>query len=230
MTNISKFGRLCSVALAALACSSAISAEAFIFDNPFLVAMHSGNSIYGYYDSRDERFSCSFLFSGIGKIKKINEKFSNQIDIETYSFDFQRTSFAYKDRDKLFDVSGDLFIRSGKWVIRTKKPQGACNGIGADFGKAPDDPAVTQFSVEKQIDVIGIGIASKKTFFYRKPGAGKENRFLLRGDIALIISKHGDYTYVRFANPNTVSSTRDPVITGWIRSADLKNPLPPLDR
>ena len=231
MINISKFGRLCLLALAALACNSAVSAEAFIFDNPFLVAIRSGNNIYGYYDSKDERFSCSFLFSGVNKFKK-NDKFSDQIKIETYSFDFQRSSFSYKDRDKLFDVPGDLFIKSGKWVIRTEKPQGACNGIGADFGKAPDDPAVTQFSVEKQIDVIGIGIgiANKKTFVHRKPGAGKENRFLLRGDIALVISKRGGYTYFRFANPNLVSSTRDPVITGWIRSADLSNPLPPLSR
>ncbi len=228
MINISKWGRLCLMTLAALTCNAASSAEALIFDNPFFVAIRAGDNVYGYYYSKDERFSCLFMFSGVNQLKNIDNRSPAQIRIETYSPNLHQASFAYTDRDKLFDVSGYLFVSSEKWVIRTEKPQGACNGIGADFGKSPDDPAATRFKVEKKIEVVGIGIANRKTFFYRQPGAEIEKRFLLRGDIALIISKRGDFAHVRFANPNLVSSTRDPVITGWIRSADLKNPLPPL--
>ncbi|WP_157768597.1 hypothetical protein [Burkholderia ambifaria] len=81
---------------------------------------------------------------------------------------------------------------------------------------------------KKELKAIGIGVASRKTFVYKKAGGAREGRYLVLGDFVAVLAREGNYSYVRYVNPDMMIDDADPkkVTLGWVRSSDISNPFP----
>ncbi|QNB15886.1 hypothetical protein [Paraburkholderia tropica] len=197
-----------------------------VFNNPFLVAIQSGNNLYGYYDSENERFSCVFFFYGKSNSPMLISSNHSSIEIDTFGFGLDPKSYAYQGRSKYSDIPGTLFSDSNGWVIKTDSPPDACNGIGADFSKSPSDANFSRYYIVEKLNALEIGVVVRKTLVREKIGSNRSKAMLVGGDAVLVISRKGSNSYIRFIDSKLASLDRDPVVTGWVRSADIANPFP----
>lgn len=200
-----------------------------IFDRPELISFDDNGTLTGYYDSRDNRRSCAFLFSQIsGEVEGRPQPYS---EVKIFTFVPKGNGFSFDGRNSFFDIKGELYRRGETWIIRTDEGQAGCeNALGA-FTSFPTDKVGGEiFSVTKKISAIGIRLVSRKSFFYDL----RDEQFIVRkgylapGDGVVVLQAHGKFSYVRFSDPRQGTDGR--VTTGWVHSADLVNPFPPVAR
>jgi len=228
MKNIVNVIKIATVAYAFLLSGLSSAGVASIFDDPYLVTVETGGNIIGYYASENDRFSCTFLFMGnLNKIKNEPSSNFNILNIKTFNIDFYASHYRYSQRDKNWDIPGNLFIRGNELILKTEAPHGGCNSVAGLFNGGPGDAGVVQYSKRKKINAIGIGVVNKKTFFFDKAGSEKRKGFLVVGNIVVILSRRSDYSYVRFTNPSFMISNPGETTMGWIKTNDLEDPFPP---
>lgn len=104
---------------------SGFAGEAIFFDDPGLVGYRDHGRIYGFYGAENKKFSCAFFFFQ-------DESGLNRPDVNGYAdtglltFVPGDNSFEFSDRDKLFDIKGDLYRSEDEWVIKTSTGQAGC--------------------------------------------------------------------------------------------------------
>ncbi|MDH6152281.1 MULTISPECIES: hypothetical protein [Paraburkholderia] len=199
--------------------------RAIIFDRPELISFDDGRFLNGYYDSRDNRRSCVFLFSQVGG--EVDGRPQPYTKIKILTFVPKENNFSFDGRNRFFDIKGELYRRGGAWIIRTDEGQAGCeNALGAFTSFPADKVGGEIFSVTKKIPAIGIRLVSRKSFFYDF----RDEQFIVRkgyltpGDGVVVLQTHGKFSYVRFSDPGPDTNGR--VTAGWVYSADLVNPFP----
>ncbi len=224
MPNLNKYLAIIFLVLYKMA----FAGDVIIFDKPSLVAYSDNFKISGLYSASDGKRSCVFLFFATKSDVNIvdDEKFSST---RIYTFlPGGNGSFKFSDRNGDYDIDGILFRRSDEWIIKTLKTQAGCGNAEGDFAFNPDDIRSTSFYIKSKVQAFGIRMVKAKTFFYDRR-AGKyisRKGYLSTRDGVVVLRTHDAYSYVRYSDPGPNANGR--VTTGWIRSADLENPYPPI--
>ncbi|MGS0897243.1 hypothetical protein ACVBGC_32650 [Burkholderia stagnalis] len=208
-----------------LSAQTVYAGEALIFSDSSLIGFRDGKHISGIYDSRNAKFSCSFLFTeDRDAAKAANVDDYTDTPILTYILGDKSPEFA--NRDKAFDIKGDLYRRDNEWIIRTKAGQAGCeNATGTFMFDIKDFQAVTYY-VTKEVPATGIRIAKSKTFFYDNHDGNfiEKKSYLVYGDAVVELKSQGDYSYVRYVGTGPKLDGR--VTFGWLHTKDLVDPFP----
>lgn len=204
--------------------------QAVIFDRPELISFDDRGKLSGYYNSSDNRRSCTFLFSQVGRELKGSPQ-PPYSQAEIFTFVPKGDDFKFSNRERSFDMKGQVYRRDDTWIIRTNEGQAGCeNGLGAFVSPPADKVGGEMFSVTKRISAIGVRLVNRKSFFYDLQ-SGKfvaRKGYLLKWNGVIVLRVHGRFSYVRYSESNPPSSDR--VTTGWVRSIDLVNPFPPRNK
>ncbi|AJY04961.1 hypothetical protein SB768_24345 [Burkholderia sp. SIMBA_043] len=223
MNNSSKFIALLFVT--SLSVPLSFAGEAIIFDQPGLVGFRDGSSVSGFYDSRNAKFSCSFLFAEDGGK-------SDAKDVDGYAatslltFIMGEKSPSFSSRNKAFDIRATLYRRDDEWVIQTEAGQAGCENATGTFTFGPKDYRSVSYRVTQQVPAIGIRIAKSKTLFYdnRDGRFFARKSYLVYGDGVVVLKTQGDFSYIRYVGAGPRGEGR--VTFGWVRTADLVDPFP----
>lgn len=223
MNNSSKF--IAFFLLAFLSIRFAAAGEAIIFDKPGLIGFRDGKTISGLYDSRNAKFSCSFLFiedSASSKTANVDD----YTDTPLLTFVLGEDSPEFSNRNKTFDIKADLYRRDNEWTIQTKSAQAGCeNATGTFIFDLKDFRAVTYY-VTEEVPAIGIRIVkSKAPFFVNHDGnfVAKKS-YLVDGDGVVVLKTQGDFSYVRYVGTGPKFEGR--VTFGWVHTRNLVDPFP----
>ncbi|WP_193101930.1 hypothetical protein [Burkholderia sp. Z1] len=223
MSNLSKFVVLGLVAI--FLPRFALAGEAIIFNEPSLIGFRDGEVISGVYDSRNEKFSCSFLFAeDTGEKKTANVDGYTETPILTFVIGEKSPEFS--DRDKVFDIKADLYRRDNEWVIQTRSAQAGCeNATGTFVFDLKDFRAVTYY-VTKEVPAIGIRIVKGKAVFFDNHNGNflAKKSYLVDRDAVVVLKAQGEYSYIRYVGTGPKFEGR--VTFGWLRSKDLVDPFP----
>jgi hypothetical protein len=214
----------------AISCSASVCAgEAYVFNDPGLTGYKEGNSIAGVYSSTSEQFSCSFFFFQKQSPSDVADK-DGFSDTPILTFASGDRSLTFEDRDKRFDINGDLYRQDQKWVIRTSRAQAGCENSAGTFIFDLGSPNARIYWVVQTIPAIGIRLVKNKTHFYDNTDGKYVARkgYLTRWDNVLLLKTKDEFSYVRFVDPRADLKSTGKVSTGWVHSIDLANPLPPL--
>ncbi|WP_459619939.1 hypothetical protein [Burkholderia sp. 3C] len=207
-------------------CNASFAGEAMLFDEPNFVAYQDGGKVYGFYDARDPRFSCSFFFYEDGS--------SGLNEIDGYSNTGLSTFvpggkiFYYKGRNKGFDIAASLYRDEDEWMVRTKSGQAGCENAAGSFLATPNNSIGFSYHVEKKISALGIRLVERKTILHdmRNGEFIPRKGYLTTRDSVVLIDSRLDYSLVRYVNPYDNSKNQGKVVTGWVKSGDLVNPFP----
>jgi hypothetical protein len=217
------------IGILALLCFTCASAgEAFIFNDPGLTAYKEDDSIAGIYSATSEQFSCFFIFSQKQPSSGVADK-DGFSDTKILTFSPGDGSLLFKDRDKRFDINGDLYRRDQKWVIRTSRAQAGCENSAGTFTFNLGNSSARIYWIVQKIPAVGIRLVKNKTYLYDYD-AGKyvvRKGYLTRWDGVLLLRTKDEFSYVRFVDPRADLKSSGRVTTGWVHSSDLANPLPP---
>ncbi|WP_460901022.1 hypothetical protein [Paraburkholderia jirisanensis] len=201
--------------------------EAIIFDDPSLTGYKEGNVISGMHALRSGRFSCIFLF-----IQK--ESSPTSIDKDGFSdtkiitFTPGSKSFLFENREKMFDIDGNLYRRDGDWIIKTVEGQAGCESSAGSFMSDRYSANATTYSLSHTIPAKGIRLVKAKSNFYRYNNGKYKilKQYLTKWNGVVLIKTQDDFSYVRFVDARADEKTFGRVTTGWIHSNDLVNPFP----
>jgi hypothetical protein len=229
MTNLNKkFLKVISLLFVALACRIATAGVATTYDEMNLVTYRSGNDIVGYYRAHNDMFWCGFLFMANVGIGAKNTGKTDVLHMQTFGFVPFKNTFAYAQRDPRAEITGTLYLRGDEIAIKTDQPQGGCQSAAGLFDAEPGERGASQYSAIKRFDAMGIAVATRKTYFYDRPGAGARRQYILSGDLVTLISRRNGYSYARYVNPDMRIDETAPrkVVSGWLYSGNLMNPFP----
>lgn len=205
----------------------ACAAEAIIFDNPNFVVIDLNGSLMGFYDARDVKSSCSFLFSQVGSaIKRAQSPYSEE---KIITFVPGSSSLVFSRRDRKFDIFGALYRRDETWFVRTDTGQAGCENALGEFVFYPRDKVGGAiFDVVERIRAKEIRLVQHQSFFYDLRAGEYVSRktYLTRGNAVVVLKTRDKFSYVRFADPRVNVSNPGRVTTGWIRTDDLVDPFP----
>ncbi|MBB5408624.1 hypothetical protein HDG34_002561 [Paraburkholderia sp. HC6.4b] len=229
MINLSKF--LIGVAIILGGAAPGFAGEAILFDDPSLVGYREGGRIYGFYDAENEKFSCSFLFFQ-------DDKGSHSLDIDGYTdtklltFVPGNGSFKFSNRDKSFDIRGDLYRNGNEWVIKTSSGQAGCENATGGFIFDLGSMEAAKYYAVKKIPAIGIRLVNGKSslYDYRDGKFLAKKSYLTKWNVVVILETHNQFSLVRFADPRLNVESYGRVTTGWVHTSDLVNPFPPASK
>ncbi|WP_124619358.1 hypothetical protein [Burkholderia contaminans] len=223
MNNSSK--RIALFFLVSLSMRATFAGEAIIFDHPGLIGFRNGSSVSGLYDSRNAKFSCSFLFTeDRGKSRSAN--IGDYIDTPLLTFVLGEKSPIFANRDKTFDIKANLYRRDDEWVIQTESGQAGCENATGTFIFDPKDYRSVTYRVTQEVPAIGIRIARSKTTLYdnRDGKFVARKSYLVYGDGVVSLKTQGDFSYIRYVGTGPKFEGR--VTFGWVRTGDLTDPFP----
>jgi len=137
--------------------------EALIFNDSGLTGYKEAGSIAGIYSSVSTRFSCLFIFfQREPQFYSVNKDgFSNT---KIMTFTPGDGLLVFEDRDKKFDIFGNLYRRDERWIIRTSRAQAGCENSAGAFTFDLGDPSARVYRVVQKIPAIGIRLVKNKTF------------------------------------------------------------------
>lgn len=217
--------KFCIVLLVSLLAKSVFAGNVILFDSPYLVAYKDASGVSGFYSATDGQVSCTFLFfeESDGRLSLQKAGYSvNKIK----TFVPGDKSFAFADRNKTFDIGGDLYADGNGWIIRTSTPQAGCGSAAGVFEFDPPDICAEHYSIVKTIPALGIGMVRAKTFLYdlRAGSFVRRKGFLVKWNGVVVLQARGAFSYVHYSDAGSNSDGR--VTTGWVHSADLVDPFP----
>ncbi|WP_321782029.1 hypothetical protein [Burkholderia pyrrocinia] len=223
MTNSSKLIVLCLLTF--LSTRFALAGEAIIFNDTRLIGFRDGTTISGLYDSRNAKFSCSFLFvedSNRSKAANVDD----YTDTPLLTFVLGENSPEFSKRNKTFDIEADLYRRDNEWVMQTKSAQAGCeNATGTFTFDLKDFRAVTYYAI-KEVPAIGIRIVKSKAPFFDNHDGNfvAKKSYLVDGDGVVVLKTQGDFSYIRYVGTGPKFEGR--VTFGWVHTRDLVDPFP----
>ncbi|WP_175958552.1 hypothetical protein [Burkholderia sp. BCC0405] len=208
-----------------LSTSPSFAGEAIIFDQPGLIGFRDGSSVSGFYDSRNAKFSCSFLFTE-DRDKSNAENVGDYIATPLLTFVLGEKSPNFVKRNKAFDIKANLYRRDDEWVIQTQTGQAGCENATGVFAFSPKDYRSVSYRVTQQVPAIGIRIAKSKTIFYddRNGKFVARKSYLVYGDGVVALKTQGEFSYIRYVGTGPRFEGR--VTFGWVRTEDLVDPFP----
>lgn len=218
--------------LFSLAPKIVFSGSLTIYDDVAFVTYRSGDDIYGYYFARENQFSCGFMFFANASLGEKDEAGVSALKLKTFDFvpykEPSKGVFSYDQRDPRASIAGTLYMSKDAVGLMTDTPQGGCLSVAGIFSAPPGTRGAQQFEPKKELKAIGIGVASRKTFIYKKAGGVREGRYLVLGDFVAVLAREGNYYYIRYVNPDMMIDDADPrkVSLGWVHSSDISNPFP----
>ncbi|MBP0593063.1 hypothetical protein J8I87_25770 [Paraburkholderia sp. LEh10] len=197
-----------------------------------MIAFDASGVVTGYYNAQDKKRSCTFLFVQKGAHME-GQPEPPYSEVKILTFAPGETDLTYVDRDQFFDIAGELFRGHETWIIRTDEGQAGCeNALGA-FTSFPKNKVGGEiFTMENKIPAIGIRLIARKTYFHdvRNGKFLARKGYLTKRDGVIVLRTQDQFSYVRFADTRIDTSSPGRVTTGWVRSADLVNPFPPLNK
>lgn len=211
-------------------CHFCYASSLLVFDSPSLMAIESGNSLRGYYGALEKGVSCMFFFTANTKsTTKTSDGVYSILDVKTYAL--SASQFRYVDRDAEWDIPGQLYVMGDQWIIETSLEPPGCGGAVGFFHRGPSDQDATRYYITKKIRAYGIRVVKRKTFFYGKRGHSFAitNGYLTPGDVVGVLTQNGDYSLVRYTNPDFFNAVPGKVTSGWVRSTDINDPFPQAD-
>jgi len=204
-----------------------LAGELTVFSDPGLVVLQSGKDLFGYYVAIEGGRSCEFFIVKSPDAKwTSNRDGSSFLKIKTFSLGFGELRFTQRNSE--FDTSGQIVRKSDEWTLQTDvEPPGCGSAVGV-FAKK-DGILPYRFFTEHTLRAIGIRVIAKKTFLYNKAGNSyvKRHGYLTQNDTVALLAEEGEYSSVRYFDPNYFSESIGKVTTGWVHSADLVDPFPP---
>jgi hypothetical protein len=137
-------------------------------------------------------------------------------------------SFLFLNRNKTFDIPGNLYRRENEWIIKTSSGQAGCENATGTFIFDRDDSNAVTYVVRKKIPAIGIRLVKSKSYIYdyRDSKFFIRKRYLTKWNGVVVLQARDQFSYVRFADPRTNGTSQGRITTGWIRTVDLVNPFP----
>lgn len=209
---------------------AAISGVATEYDEINLTTYQAGDDIIGYYLAHSEAFSCGFFFMSNLKIGRKSADGTSVLPMKTFDFIPHKNQFSYAQRDPRAEIGGTLYLRGKELALKTDQPHGGCLSAAGIFNAAPGERGASQYTEAKKFDAIGIAVVARKSFLYKSAKIGRQNQYLVAGDIVTLINRRGGFSYARFVNPDMTIDEHDPrkIIFGWINDNDLVSPFPPL--
>lgn len=188
------------------------------FDTPNIIAEESNGKIHGYYGmTLDEvegirhSVSCAFFITS----ENIPTREKSSVKIQTFY-----TNTTYKNRDKNFELSGELEIKNAIWKIQMEEVQPGClSAAGGGFQKGS---AISNIE-DKRTSIIGIRTIKNKTNFYdfKEGNFSPRKGFLILGDVVIAYRQNANFYYVKFFNITTSNNS-----FGWIKKIDTNDPFP----
>lgn len=211
-----------------LPAGAALAGVATEYDEINLTTYQSGDDIFGYYLAHDDMFSCGFFFMSNSSVGVKSADGTRVLPLNTFDFVPHKNQFSYEQRDRRAEIGGTLYLHGKELALKTAKPHGGCLSAAGIFNASPGERGANQYTAIKTFDAIGIAVATRKSFFYKKSGLGRQKQYLVAGDIVTLISRRNGYSYVRFVNPDMSIDEDDPrkVTFGWLRDDDLADPFP----
>ncbi|MCR4467490.1 hypothetical protein [Burkholderia sp. SCN-KJ] len=199
--------------------------EAILFNDPSLIGFRDGRAISGFYDSENEKFSCSFLFVEGGD-RSSSVSVEGYVDTPLLTFVLGELSPEFQNRNKVFDIKGILYRRDSEWVIQTEVGQAGCENATGVFAFGPKDFRSVTYHVIREVPAIGIRIVKGKAAFYdnRDGKFVARKSYLVEGDGVIVMKNQGDFSYIRYVGAGPKFEGR--VTFGWVRTRDLVNPFP----
>jgi hypothetical protein len=201
--------------------------QAILFDDASLVGYRDDGRIYGFYDARNERFSCSFLFFQDGRESQ-SPNAQGYTDTDLFTFVPGNSSFEFSNRDKTFDIKGDLYRREDQWVIRTSTGQAGCENATGGFIFNLGSKEASRYHVTGEIRAIGIRLVKNKTLLYDYRGGRclATKSYLTRWDAVVLLATRDRFSLVRYSDPRLNVRSYGRTTNGCVRSADLVDPFP----
>jgi len=205
--------------------------EALLFNDPGLTAYKDDEAIVGFYSTESGRFSCMFMFFTKRSPSSHTDEDGFE-DVKIFTYVPGDGSLAFEDRDKTFDIDGDLYRRGDEWIIRTSRAQAGCENSAGTFIFDRADFRATSYSVALKIPAIGIRLIRAKSYFYDYNNGKYVSRksYLTRWNGVILLRRRREFSYVRFVDTRANARTVGRVTTGWIHSSDLVDPFPSLLR
>ncbi|MFP6561189.1 hypothetical protein WJ542_23210 [Paraburkholderia sp. B3] len=226
MINLSKIftGAVFALAMAA----RGFAGEAILFDDPSLIAYRDDGRIYGLYDAQNEKFSCNFLFfeKSDGTSNSVIDGYT---DTKLLTFIPDGDSFEFSNRDRDFDIDGDLYRREDEWIIRTSSGQAGCENSAGGFIFKLGSMEAIKYHIARKFSSSGIRIVRSKTLLYDRRGKEFFTRrgYLAKWNAVVVLESQKQYSLIRFSDPRLNVESYGRVTTGWVHTSDLVNPLPP---
>ncbi|WP_152608034.1 hypothetical protein [Burkholderia sp. A9] len=199
--------------------------EAILFNDPSLIGFRNGRAISGFYDSGNEKFSCSFLFVENGD-RPSSVSVEGYVDTPLLTFVLGELSPEFRNRNKAFDIKGILYRRDSEWVIQTEIGQAGCENATGVFAFGPKDFRSVTYHVIREFPAIGIRIVKGEAVFYdnRDGKFMARKSYLVEGDGVIVMKNQGDFSYIRYVGAGPKFKGR--VTFGWVRTRDLVDPFP----
>jgi hypothetical protein len=206
--------------------------EAILFDRAELIAFSDDGNVMGYYNAQDKKRSCIFLFTQAGaEIEGQPQPPYSETKILTFLPG--GADLGYTGRDRSFDIPGALYRRNETWFIHTDIGQAGCeNALGAFTPYTLGKVGGEMFTVESKVRAIGIRLIRRKSYFHdlRNGGFIARKGYVSKWDGVVVIQTRDQFSYVRFVDSHANTSGLGRVTTGWLRSGDLVNPFPPVNK
>jgi hypothetical protein len=173
------------------------------------------------------RLSCVFFFfeDKFAPGMMDEDGFSNK---KIMTFGPSDKSFLFEDRDKIYDIDGNLYRKQGQWIIKTSTGQAGCETSAGVFMADRRSLSARTYTITGEFPAIGIRLVKDKSHFYDYKNGNYVARkgYLTKWDGVVQIKTQRDFSYVRFVDPRADAKTFGKVTTGWIHSSDLVNPFP----
>ncbi len=211
--------------------ASGFAGEAILFDDPGLIGYRDGESISGLYDAENEKFSCYFLFSQDGGARP-RPNIGGYTDTALLTFIPGDRSLEYNDRNRFFDIPGNLYRENDEWVLHTSSGQAGCENSTGGFTFKLGSKEASRYSVEETIPAIGIRLIKRKSFLYNYQN-GKflaRRGFLTKGNAVIVLEKRDGFSLVRFSDPRLNKDSYGKITINWIHTVDLVDPFPSIIR
>ncbi|MGF6607140.1 hypothetical protein OKW45_002040 [Paraburkholderia sp. WSM4175] len=225
MINSNKF--IVSIAGLYLSIASAYAGKAVLFDQPNLIGFRDGEVVSGFYDGENAKFSCLFFFFQNGRESQTS-KATGYTETKLSTFAPGENSFEFSNRDRTFDIDGNLYRRENEWIVKTATAQAGCENATGTFTFDPNDFRATSYYSEKEIPAIGICLVKEKSYLYDYHDGKFTMRkgYLTKWNGVIVLQTHDQFSLVRFADPRMNVENPGRITTGWVHSADLVNPFP----
>lgn len=220
MSSSEFFSLLCAI-FGFLHCHAAIAGTISLYDESRFLTFTKGREIYGYYSAHNELFYCGFFFVAKESVRDPD----GAVPVETFNIDYKNHRYTYDQLDRTSFIRGVLSKKGRLVSIRTEKSQAGCQSAAGLFSGDGGLP----YTEVGEISGVGVGVVNRKSFIHRNHNSIDKNSYLLPGDAVAVIERKNDYSYIRYVNPDMLIEDDDKrhVSTGWIRSPDLVDPLPP---
>ncbi|MFL9963506.1 hypothetical protein PQR02_21025 [Paraburkholderia sediminicola] len=200
MINLNKI--IAFIATSILPIPVAYAGHVIIFDNPNLIGFRNGETVSGFYDAEDQKFSCFFLFFQDKKEPKA-VNVNGYTDIKLLTFTPSEDSFEFSNRNRTYDIGGNLYRRENEWIIRTTTAQAGCENAMGTFTFDSDDFRAASYYVEQELPAIGIRLIKNKSNFYDYRGGKFVARkgYLTKWNGVVILRTLDQFSFVRSSTP-----------------------------